>query len=531
MSRPGRQLGREPGRPLGDGQSGPARWCRLVAAVALETRIEWRYRIVPVALAFAAAWTLLLLVVPAPAARVLGPILLLVDTAAFGALFIALLLLNERAEGALAALRVTPLRTGEHLAAKLGVLTALSVVAAVPIAIAAGRPGQLAVMLLGVALTALLILSAALLLVLSQRSVTGYLTTMPLVLLPGLVVPLACLAGLLDHPAAYLVPTTGTAELIRSGAAGQPWPPGGWWRGALLVGYAVAWAGGSTLLAARRFRSAFATPAAGTRRGAAADGRSGAGPGWPPGWLPALIRLDLRLLGADRLLLVLLGAPLLLAVALRVGLPPLTRFVDQRYGVDLTGHGDLLLALLVLAHVPVIGGMIGSLLLLDDLDERRLLLLRVTPVTVERYLGYRAGTTGLLTGAGLLAAVPLSGLAGGAAGRLVPAALLAAGLAVLILLVVAGYAANKVHGLALLKLLGGGLMALAALPFLPVLAEGPPAVRWLVAALPPAAVSLAQRSAAAGDPWPAYGFAAVGAVVAAVAAGLLARRALARLTG
>ncbi|ROO50880.1 fluoroquinolone transport system permease protein [Micromonospora sp. Llam0] len=526
--------------------SRPARWRRLVAAVALETRIEWRYRIVPVALAFAAVWTLLLLIVPAPAARVLGPILLLVDTAAFGALFIALLLLNERAEGALAALRVTPLRTGEQLAAKLGVLTALSVVAAVPIAIAAARPGRpgvslpgslaamspgsLAVMLFGVALTALLILSAALLLVLSQRTVTGYLTTMPLVLLPGLVAPLVYLAGLLDHPAAYLVPTTGTAELIRAGATGQPWPPGGWWRGALLVGYAVAWAGGSTLLAVRRFRSAFATPAAGTRRGATAAGRPSAGPGWPPGWLPALIRLDLRLLGADRLLLVLLGAPLLLAVALRVGLPPLARFVDQRYGVDLIGHGDLLLALLVLAHVPVIGGMIGSLLLLDDLDERRLLLLRVTPVTVERYLGYRAGVTGLLTGAGLLAAVPLSGLAGGAAGRLVPAALLAAGLAVLILLVVAGHAANKVHGLALLKLLGGGLMALAALPFLPVVAEGPSAVRWLVAVFPPAAVSLTQRSAASGEPWPGYGYAAVGAVVAAVAAGLLARRALARLT-
>ncbi|WP_326555478.1 fluoroquinolone export ABC transporter permease subunit [Micromonospora sp. NBC_01813] len=512
---------------------------RIAAASMLEVRIEWRYRVVAVAGILAVGWSALLIVVPAPAARTLGPIVLLVDTAAFGAFFIALLLLNERGEGALAALRVTPLRTAEHLAVKLGVLTGLSVVAAVPVALAAGRPGRLLPTLLGVLLTALLILAASLLLVLPQRTVTGFLTTAPLVLLPGLAVPLAYLAGLLDHPVGYLVPTTGTAELIRvgitgsGGPAGGDGPAGGWWWGTLATGYALVWIAGLVLLAGRRFGQAFATPAAGSRRPARAfRWPTGWWPTgwWPTGWLAAMIRVDLRVLGADRLLILLIVAPLLLATALRYGHQPAVRFVDERYGVDLTGHTGLLLALLVLAHLPVIGGMLGSLLLLDDIDERRMLLLRVTPVTLERYLGYRVAVTGGLTLVGLLIAVPLSGLAAGPLGRLVPAALLAAGQAVVVLLVIAGFAGNKVHGLALLKLLGGALMALAALPWLPMPADWPAAAQWPVSLLPPVAVSLAQRAGEAGELRVAWGHAAIGAVATVAGVALLARRSIARFT-
>ncbi|MFY1695765.1 hypothetical protein [Solwaraspora sp. WMMA2101] len=511
---------------------------RLATAVALEVRVEWRYRIVAVAAVFALGWTVPLLAVPAPAARTLGPVLLFVDTAAFGAFFIALLLITERAEGALAALRVTPLRAGEQVGAKLGVLTGLSVVAAVPIAVVVGRDGgtwstvaAAGLALLGVALTALLILLASLLLVLRQPTVAGYLTAAPLVLLPGLAVPLAYLTGLLDHPVGQLVPTTGTAELIRAGLAGTA--AVSWWQVGASTGYAAGWIVGATLLALRRFDRVFAAPDA-ARRSAVTPARPAARPvprsGWPVGWLPALLRVDLRALGADRLLAVLLCAPLLLAVALRFGVPSATAFVDQRYGVDLAAHRDLLLALLVLAHVPVIGGMVGALLLLDDVDERRLLLIRVTPVTLQRYLGYRVGVTAALTTVGLLIAVPLSGLADADPRWLVPAVLVAAGQAVLVLLAVTGYAANKVHGLALLKLFGGAVMVLAALPWLPVPAQWPAAASWPVALLPPAAVSLTQQAGAAGAYWPACGYAALGATVTVVGATLLARRVSTRFT-
>ncbi|MFY1634074.1 hypothetical protein ACN27F_12470 [Solwaraspora sp. WMMB335] len=528
---------------------------RLAAALLLESRIEWRYRVVAAAAAFAVGWTALLLVVPAPVARALGSFVLLLDTAAFGAFFVGLLVLHERTEGALAALRVTPLRTGEHLAAKLAVLTGLSVLAAVPVAVAAGRPGRLGSVLLGVGLAALLILTASLVLALRQGSMTGYLTSAPLVLLPGLVVPLAYLAGLFDHPLTYLLPTTGAAELIRSGVSGSAgsgsagsgssWPLAGWWRAPALAGYALVWIIGLVLLAVRRSTTGAANaPAARHRARSMAAGPWPAGlrlpwP-WRAGWLPALVRLDLRLFGADRLLIVLLGAPLLLALALRYGFPPAARIVADRYGVDLAAHQGVLLGLLVLVHVPVIGGMIGSLLLLDDLDERHLLLLRVTPVTLERYLGYRAGSTVGLTLVGLLIAVPVSGLAVVPLRQLLAAVLLAAGQAVLILLVVAGYARNKVHGLALLKLLGGAVLALAALPWLPLpWLQSPAPVSWLSAALPPAAVTLAQQTAEASEAaggTPLGGvlltasYAAVGGATTMVGGMVLARRAIARIT-
>jgi hypothetical protein len=87
-----------------------------------------------------------------------------------------------------------------------------------------------------------------------------------------------------------------------------------------------------------------------------------------------------------------------------------------------------------------------------------------------------------------------------------------------------------VHGLALLKLLGGALMALAALPWLPLVDRLPAAVTWLVALLPPAAVSLAQQAGETGAHRAAWGYLAVGGTVTAASAALLARRAVVRFT-
>src|SRR5262245_56991615 len=112
---------------------------RIAAAARLELRVELRYQIVTVAAALCTAWTLLLLLVPQPVARELGPPILLLDTATFGAFFIAALHLLERGEGALAALVTSPLRSGEYLGVKLATLTGLSLAAAAPIALAAGR--------------------------------------------------------------------------------------------------------------------------------------------------------------------------------------------------------------------------------------------------------------------------------------------------------------------------------------------------------------------------------------------------------
>lgn len=504
---------------------------RICAAAGLELRVQRRYQVITVAAVLCGAWTLLLMLVPEPAARVLGPAILLIDTATFGTFFIAALVLLERGEGALAALRVSPLRPGEYLGVKLATLTGLSVLAAVPIALAAGRgrlhrppdlPGLLGLLgpvTLGVGLAATLILTLSFLLVLPHRSLTGYLATSPLLLLPLLATPLAHLAGVVDHPFAYAVPTTGAADLIAAGitpeAAPIPRP-----LATAAVAYLLMWIGLAVRFAVARSEQALTRPRqprARKPRTTPASSRPAGG----QGWLGAFYRVDLRSIRMDLLLVLVLAAPVLLAATLRLGYRPLLDYVDGRFGVDLSPSSSLLLVLLVVAHVPIIMGMVGSLLVLDDMDERRLQLLRVTPVTLERYLGYRLASTGVAALCGLLLAVPLAGM-----GQSPPAALLlAAAQAPLIVLVVAAFARNKVQGLGLLKLLGGLVMVAASTAW-----WLPAAARWPLFVLPPAALGFVQRAAEAGNGADVTVGLCVGATATVVIGVALTRRVIRQLT-
>lgn len=400
---------------------------RLRAAVALEWTVEWRYRVPAVAVVVTAVWTLVLLALPAPVARGAGPVVLTVDTATFGAFFIAALVLFERGEGVLAALTVSPLRFGEYLGAKLAALTGLSVVSAVPIALAAGL--DLATALPGVALLAVLFLAVSFAVVVRRPSLTAFLTVAPLPLAPLIAAPLAHLTGVVDHPVLFLVPTTGAADLLR----GEPRPAA---LGYLLLTTAVAIG-----YARRRFSH---EPAGGRTRSHRARWR-------PRGWLAALVGIDRRTSVRSALLVVVLAGPLVLAVALRFGYPPLVAYLRDR--VDLAQYQPVLLASLLVLHVPLITGMVGALLLLDDVDDRTVLVLRVSPVTVRRYLAYRAVAVAVAALLLLVVAVPVSGLAPDLPDAL-PALVLAAAQAPLVTLATAAVARNKVEGLAWLKVLG-----------------------------------------------------------------------------
>jgi fluoroquinolone transport system permease protein len=409
---------------------------RLRAALTLELTVEWRYRVPTVALVMTAVWTLVLLVMPAPLARVAGPVILTLDTATFGSFFIAALVLFERGEGAFAALTVSPLRVGEYLAAKITVLTGLSVLSAVPIALAAGRGHtDLATTLSGVAVLAVLFLALNAALVVRRSSLTGFLTVAPLPLVPLITAPLVHLTGIVDHPLLFLIPTTGAADLIRSGfspaALGYP----------LLAIVAATW------LARRRFTHA----AADTGRSRPTRARRHR---WHTrGWVTAMMDIDRRTTVRSALLAVVLAGPVVLAVALRLGYPPLAGHLHDRFGIDLAPYQPMLFASLVVLHVPLIIGMVGALLILDDIDDRTVLILRVSPVTVPRYLAYRAVTVAVVTMLMLVVTVPVCGLAPHLPSVL-PALALAAAQAPLITLATTAVAGNKVEGLAWLKILG-----------------------------------------------------------------------------
>lgn len=224
------------------------------AVLALELRLEGRYGIHAVGAGLAALWTLLLLAVPAGAARAVTPFVLFADSATVGGFLLAAMVLFERDERALSAVLVTPVTTGEYLAAKVTALTGLAVLISAPVA-AAGARLDLRPMpvLAGVALTAALLLACCFALVARHRSITGFMSVAPWPLIPLLGVPLARLAGLLDHPLAYVVPTVAAADLIASGFEPATRVP------AAAVGYLVACVVAAGTLAARRFTAAVRT--------------------------------------------------------------------------------------------------------------------------------------------------------------------------------------------------------------------------------------------------------------------------------
>lgn len=193
--------------------------------------------------------------------------------------------------------------------------------------------------------------------------------------------------------------------------------------------------------------------------------------------LVAFAVVDARNVRREALLGVVLAAPLLLALVLRLGAAPAEAWAAASHDIDLAAHRPLVLAAVVVLHLPMMCGMVGALLMFDDLDDGALRAVRTTPLTLGRYLAYRVAGVGVFGLAGLLVAVPLSGLVGWEQmGWLLPALVLAAACGPVLMLAALALAGNKVEGLAALKALG--------LPFMAPLAAWFLAPGWEVLMLP-----------------------------------------------
>lgn len=471
-------------------------WRRLRALTATELRIQWRYA-VPAALAgLAAAWAVLLMLLPAAAAQTAAPYLLFVETMTVGTLIAGALTVTERTSGATAAVAVTPARPGERLAARLTPLAVLTTACAVPVLLAGRAGARLPAALAAVALAALLLLALAAAVAARRGSFIGFLTTLPWPLVPLLCVPLAVAVGLLGGPLWYAVPTTGALALLR-GTSPPPYPA------PVLLGYLALWAAAACWVAVRSL---------GERRDLARPGRARAG-GTLTGPL-VFPRADLRNVARDAVLVPVVASPLLLGLALRFGYPPLESWAAATHGLDLAPYRPVLALLGVVLHVPVIFGMTGALVMLDDLEDGALQVIRVSPLGVPRYLAYRLGAVTVAAIAGLAIAAPLSGMVPASAWG---AAVLAVPLAPLFTLATLAVAGSRVQGVTASKALG-----LAA--YLPLAAwwlTGP--AGWLLVPLP------AYWAVRAWDgPNPAW-FAG-GALCCALWAVPLVRRARTRLT-
>lgn len=471
---------------------------RIAGLWLLQARLAWRYGIVALFGALAVAWTGVLLALPPEAARGAVPWLLVLETAVLATTLVGALVILERDQGMQAALATSPARPGERLTALVGPTTGLTVAAAVPIALA-GRVDRLWLVLAAVGLTALLTMLVSVAVAARRHSVLTYLVVLPLILLPLLVPAVAHGSGL-GHPALYAVPTVAALDLARGGYG---WPAD--W-------VAVAWLAVACLAAAvparRRLRASHRAGPTGRSH----PGGTAASPA--RGWVRALLRADLVSVSRDPMLVLVAATPVLVGLALRLGYPPLQRWLADAHGFALDPYRPLVVAAAIILVVQTFG-MVGAMLVLDDVDDRAMVAVRTSPVRPARYLAYRAGLVAAAAAAAVTVAVVLSGLAGGHGARLASAVLLAGLVAPLFMLATLAIARNKVEGVTALKLLGFLLFAPLAAWWLPE------PVGWAFAWLP--TWWLAQAV------WTSWPHALGGLVVTAALATVLTRRVLPRL--
>lgn len=189
-----------------------------------------------------------------------------------------------------------------------------------------------------------------------------------------------------------------------------------------------------------------------------------------PSAIAALGRADLRSVVRDPMLAPLLAVPVLVVALLRLGLPPLAGWVQARFAVDLTAYAPLLAAGLVVVTIPAMFGAVAGILVLDERDAGTLTALRVTPLGLGGYLGWRVGSAVVAAAVGVVVGLPLSGLFAwaqvpAALGLVVPASLVAP----VVALALVALAGDKVAAVAVAK----GMNLLLTLPLAAWFVDGP----------------------------------------------------------
>lgn len=164
---------------------------------------------------------------------------------------------------------------------------------------------------------------------------------------------------------------------------------------------------------------------------------------------------DLKNIRRESLLWFLLLMPWVIVIMLRLLIPGIGNWLEATYGITLEQYYPLILSFFIILEIPLIFGLVFGFLILDEKDDRVLIAMQVTPVTVGGYAFYRFLTTVLLCMFYLLAALNLTGLIALPEFYLLLLVAFMGGLfAVFIILLLISTADNKVEGLALMKAMG-----------------------------------------------------------------------------
>jgi fluoroquinolone transport system permease protein len=177
------------------------------------------------------------------------------------------------------------------------------------------------------------------------------------------------------------------------------------------------------------------------------------------GVLRALGPIDARSIARDSLLGWIALLPPLVGLLLRFAAPALDAWSRARFDFPLEPWYPLLTSYFVVLMAPMIVGLVVGFLLLEERDGDTLTALLVTPLPLVAYLRYRIALPTLAAALVTLVAYAAAGLTRVPAAQLVGVALVSACQAPLLALFLAGFAADKVQGFALVKGLGAVLLA------------------------------------------------------------------------
>lgn len=170
--------------------------------------------------------------------------------------------------------------------------------------------------------------------------------------------------------------------------------------------------------------------------------------------LKALGPIDAKSIGRDSFLRWMVIVPPAIAVAARWAMPVFIQRLESLLDFELMAAYPAIMGAILLQLVPLFAGMVVGFLLLDQRDDRTLIALQVTPLSLNGYLAYRLSVPTLLSVLLTLIVMPLAGFGGIGLGRLLLVAAVAGLLAPLLALALAVFAANKVQGFALMKAVG-----------------------------------------------------------------------------
>lgn len=197
----------------------------LWSVVKLDLRLQRRYGFFYAAAFSLALWEVVVMLVPQQLRQPVLPYIIFGDSVIIGFFFIAAAVFFEKGERTLFALLSTPVRFGHYLTGKLATLSAVSLAAAMVLAVhglaGPGRPGdtaadvavRTALLVAAVVLCTLLFLLCGLVTAAPFPSMTDWLMPSTLVI-AVLNIPLLSYAGVWDHPLFYLFPTHGSLLLL-----------------------------------------------------------------------------------------------------------------------------------------------------------------------------------------------------------------------------------------------------------------------------------------------------------------------------